>query len=75
MDIYFLTHIYFVKELEQLQKNPDITPNNTNKKVKFKNCGPFTNCLSRVNNSQVDGAHDTDVVMLMYKLIKHDDNY
>ena len=38
-------------------------PNDANKKVIFKNCAPFTNCISRINNTQVDNAHDLDVVM------------
>ena len=25
--------------------------NNTNKKVIFKNCAPFTNCISEINNT------------------------
>ena len=25
--------------------------NNTNKKVIFKNCAPFTNCISKINNT------------------------
>ena len=29
---------------------------NTNKKVIFKNCAPFTNCTSEINNTQVDNA-------------------
>ena len=36
-------------------------PNNANKKVILKNCAPFTNCISRINNMQADDAHDTDV--------------
>ena len=28
--------------------------NNTNKKVIFKNCAPFTDCISKINNTQVD---------------------
>ena len=31
-------------------------PNNTNKKVIFKNCAPFTSCISRINNMQVNEA-------------------
>ena len=27
-------------------------PNNTNKKVIFKDCGPFTSCISKINNTQ-----------------------
>ena len=49
--------------------------NNTNKKVIFKNCAPFTNCISEINNTHVDNAKDTDIVMLMYNLIKYNDNY
>ena len=32
--------------------------NNTNKKVIFKNCAPFTDCISKINNTQVDNAKD-----------------
>ena len=45
------------------------------KGVVFKNCAPFTNCLSEVNNTQVDNAKDIDIVMPMYNLIEHSDNY
>ena len=49
--------------------------NNTNKKVIFKNCAPFTNCISEINNTQIDNAKDIDIVMLMYNLIEYSDNY
>ena len=49
--------------------------NNANKKVIFKNCAPFTNCISEINNMQVDNAKDTDIVMSMYNLIEYSDNY
>ena len=49
--------------------------NNINKKVIFKNCGPFTNCISEINNTQIDNAKDIDIVMPMYNLIKYTDNY
>ena len=49
--------------------------NNTNKKVIFKNCAPFTNCISETNNTQVDNAKDIDIVMPMYNLIEYSDNY
>ena len=49
-------------------------PNNAaNKKVIFKNCPLFANCISRINNTQVDDAHDIDVVMPMYNLIEFSD--
>ena len=49
--------------------------NNTNKKVIFKNCAPFTNCISEINNTQINNAKDIDIVMPMYNLIEYSDNY
>ena len=49
--------------------------NNTHKKVIFKNCAPFTNCINEINNIQVDNAKDIDIVMPMYNLIEYSDNY
>ena len=49
--------------------------NNTYKKVIFKNCAPFTNCISEINNTQIDNAKDIDIVMPMYNLIEYSDNY
>ena len=39
--------------------------NNSNKKVIFKNCAPFTNCISKINNAQIDNAEYIDIVMSM----------
>ena len=50
-------------------------PNNVNEMVIFKNCVPFTNCISRINNTQVDDAHDIDVAMSMYNLTEYSDIY
>ena len=49
--------------------------NNDNKKVIFKNCAPFTNCISKINNTQIDNAEYIDIVMPMYNLIEYSDNY
>ena len=43
----------------------DADTNNTNKKVIFKNCAPFTNCITEINNPQVDNAKDY-IVMPVY---------
>ena len=45
------------------------------KGVVFKNCALFTNCISEINNTQVDNAKDIDIVMPMYNLIEYSDNY
>ena len=49
--------------------------NNTNKKVIFKNCAPFTCCISKINNADIDNAKYIDIVMPMYNLIEYSDNY
>ena len=49
--------------------------NNNNRKVIFKNCAPFTNCISEINNTQIDNAKDIDIVIPMYNLIEYSDNY
>ena len=46
-----------------------------NKGVMSKNCGPFTDCISEINNTQLDKAKDLDVVMTMYNLIEYSDSY
>ena len=45
------------------------------KGVAFKNCAPFTNCISEINNTQEDNVKDIDIVMPMYNLIEYSDNY
>ena len=37
----------------------------------FKNCAPFTDCISETNNTQVDNAKYIDIVMPMYNLIEY----
>ena len=45
------------------------------KKVIFKNCALFTDCISKINNTQADNAKDIDIVMPMYNVIEYSDNY
>ena len=45
------------------------TVKNANKGVIFKNCAPFTDCITKPNNTQVDHAQKIDVAKLMYNLI------
>ena len=44
-------------------------PNNRNKKVIFKNGEPFTNSISKINNTQLNNAEYIDIVMPVYNLI------
>ena len=45
------------------------------KGVTFKNCAPFTKFISRINNIDIDNAHDIDIVMPMHNLIEYSDDY
>ena len=45
------------------------------KKIRDENCALFTNCISEINNTQIDNAKDIDIVMPMYNLIEYSDNY
>ena len=49
--------------------------NNTNKKVIFKNCARFTNCISKISNTDADNTKYIDIVVPMYNLIEYIDNY
>ena len=41
-----------------------------NKGVTFKSCDPFTKCISRINNTEIDNTQDIDIVLPMYNLIE-----
>ena len=43
--------------------------------VAFKNCAPFTNCITQIDGTTIDDAEDLDLVMPMYDLIEHSSNY
>ena len=45
------------------------------KGVIFKNCAPFINCKSEINNIEIDNAKDIHIVMPMYNLIEYIDSY
>ena len=49
--------------------------NNGNKKLVFKSCAPFTNCVCVIKNTQVDYVQDIDIVMPMHNLIEHSNVY
>ena len=45
------------------------------KSVIFKNCAPFTKCISKINNTDIDIAKNINIAMPMYNLIEYSDNY
>ena len=50
------------------------TSNNTNKNVVLENCAPFTNSISRTDNTQVADAQNIGVIMLMHNIIEYRNN-
>ena len=51
------------------------TPNNRIQKQIFKDYVPFTNCLRKMTNKQLDNAKDIDSAIPMYNLLEYSDIY
>ena len=51
------------------------TGSNENTSVPFKNCAPFTRCVTHINDEHIDTAENRDIIVPMYNLIKYSDNY
>ena len=71
--VIIVIYIHLFKGLYQTQAG--YNPNNGNEKVVFKNCAPFTDCMSEINNTQIGNAKHVDVIMPLYNLIQYSDNY
>ena len=50
-------------------------PLNAATQVVFKNCAPFKNCRTEINDTFVDYADFINITMPMYNLIEYSDNY
>ena len=50
-------------------------PLNAATQVVFKNCAPFKNCRTEINDTFVDYADFINIAMPMYNLIEYSDNY
>ena len=46
-----------------------------NKRLIFKYCAPFTKCISRRNNKDIDTAQVIDIVIPMHNSIEYSDSY
>ena len=55
--------------------NITATPNNAATQVAFKNCAPFEDCRTEINDTFVDYANFRNITMPMYNLIEYSDNY
>ena len=51
------------------------TVTNTDIKVIFKNCASLIDCITEINNTQVDDAQKTDIVMPMNNLMEYSGAY
>ena len=48
---------------------------NIRKIIVIKNYTPFTDCISEINNTQIDNAIYIDIIMSVYDLIEYSDKY
>ena len=55
--------------------NITVTGGDANTKVAFKNCAPFKDCRTEINDTFVDYADFINIAMPMYNLIEYNDNY
>ena len=67
--------MYVLRITPILKLNEGKNANNVNVKVIFKNCAPFTDCISKINNAQLDNAEDFHIIMPIHNLIEYSDNY
>ena len=68
---YYSNAYILVEETINNAVAADADANNTNKKAIVKNCAPFINYISEMNNAQTDNLNDIDIVMP----VEHSDNY
>ena len=68
---YSDSYIPVKRTITILKAGTAVTPNNGNKKGIFKNCAQFTDCINKINNTQVDNAIDIDVVRPMNNLTEN----
>ena len=72
-DLCNFSDAYFVIKGDIAVTNPDNAKRN--KIIAFKNNAPFINCISKINDVQIDNAEDLDIVMPMYNLHEYSKNY
>ena len=46
-----------------------------NTPIAFKNCAPFTRCVTHINDEYAETAENLDIIMPMYNLLEYSDNY
>ena len=51
------------------------TGGDANSRVAYRNCAPFTKCISLINVEHVDNADNLNIIMPTYNLIEYSDSY
>ena len=54
---------------------PAAKPNNNEKEVVFKRCALIHDCISEINNTEIDNGKNIYVVTPMYNLMEYSNNY
>ena len=44
-------------------------------RVAFDNCGPFINCITKIDGTTIDDPEDLDLVIPMYNTLEYSSNY
>ena len=73
MIIHIFISLYYAYIL--VTGNITATPNNAATQVVFKNCAPFKDCRTEINDTFVDYAEFINIAMSMYNLIEYSDDY
>ena len=72
-DLCDYSDAYIVVKGDITVTNP--TKDANDKKLAFENNAPFISCISKINNTLIDNAEDSDIVMSMYNLLEYRENY
>ena len=51
--------------------NIPATGGDANTKVAFKNCAPFTRCVTHINDEHVETAENLDIIIPMYNWLEY----
>ena len=52
-----------------------VTRGDEDNKAVFKNCAPFTRCVTHINDEHVETAENLHIIMSMYNLLEYSDSY
>ena len=72
-DLCDYSDAYIAVEIVTVEGNNKI--DRENRFLAFKNNTPFTDCISKINNTLMDNAEGLDIVMPMYNLLQYSKSY